>query len=174
MAFANSTAAVVNSGVMLPAVQPANVAARQRAGMVVPRSGLAYFAGGRIRALPVMHRPALKCKVNSQNVQAIVMETLPKEFGFVVLTAVASAILTQWQGIEVAKQRRKSEVPYPLVRSAFDSAYASTKCSVPSLMCLNYHYRINKPKHPTFSFLESGPLYNIPPFKGWSNSIECV
>ena len=132
MALASGSAAVaVNSGIMLPAVRPANVVTGRGAGMVLPRSGLAYFAGSHIRALPVRHKTSPNGKVNGQNVQAIVMETLPKEFGFVVLTAVASAVLTQWQSIEVAKQRRKSEVPYPLVRSALSVPYASHKCSSP-------------------------------------------
>lgn len=52
-------------------------------------------------------------------VQAAVVQALPKEFGYVVLTIVSSAVLTQWQSIEVAKQRRKIGLPYPKVCFCF-------------------------------------------------------
>jgi len=46
------------------------------------------------------------------------------EFGYVVLTASASAILTQWQMIQVAFQRKRSGVKYPKVyEDADDSVF---------------------------------------------------
>ncbi|KAH7307477.1 hypothetical protein KP509_22G060900 [Ceratopteris richardii] len=40
-------------------------------------------------------------------------QTLPSEFGYVILTAAAGVLLTQWQGIQVGKQRKLCGLKYP-------------------------------------------------------------
>ncbi|KAI5056688.1 hypothetical protein GOP47_0028506 [Adiantum capillus-veneris] len=41
------------------------------------------------------------------------LQVLPPQFGYVALTIVASVLLTQWQGIQVAVQRKKCGLKYP-------------------------------------------------------------
>ncbi|KAK3083952.1 hypothetical protein FSP39_005945 [Pinctada imbricata] len=47
-----------------------------------------------------------------------VAEILPKEYGCVIFTGIATSFVNMWMGINVAKARKKYEVPYPTMYSA--------------------------------------------------------
>lgn len=69
---------------------------------------------------------------------------LPPRFGFVVLTAAASVALTQWQGIQVAIQRKKCGLKYPKmyedaessVFNCYQRAHQNTLEAYPSFLTL--------------------------------------
>ncbi|CAM6068877.1 unnamed protein product [Sphagnum tenellum] len=66
------------------------------------------------------------------------------EYGYVVLTAVSSAILTQWQSIQVSRQRIKSGVKYPKMYedaevslfNCYQRAHQNTLESYPAFLSL--------------------------------------
>ncbi|XP_052087290.1 microsomal glutathione S-transferase 3-like isoform X1 [Mytilus californianus] len=46
--------------------------------------------------------------------------TLPSDFGYVILTSIASIFVLMWKGFQVGKARTKYEVPYPKMYSDDD------------------------------------------------------
>ncbi|CAI5517839.1 unnamed protein product [Closterium sp. NIES-64] len=112
----------------------------------LPRHGLASACPLQLRSTTSAwsRKPASAVSARPGVARAVVIESLPREFGLVVLTAAASAVLTQWQMIEVAKQRRASNVPYPKMYedkedslfNCYQRAHQNTLESYPAFLSL--------------------------------------
>jgi len=68
---------------------------------------------------------------------------IPREFGYVVLVAIASAIMIIWMGIQVGKARKKFKVNYPTMYSADNDHFN----------CYQRAHQNTLEGYPTFLFL---------------------
>jgi len=68
---------------------------------------------------------------------------IPREFGYVILVAAASAIMIIWMGIQVGKARKQFKVPYPTMYST-DSDHFN---------CYQRAHQNTLEGYPTFLFL---------------------
>lgn len=79
-------------------------------------SSLQAFVGS-----PLVRRHSARTAVGRRPTSSSCVQTrasltplsLPSDYGYVILTAAASAFLVQWQAIEVSRQRRRSGIEYP-------------------------------------------------------------
>ncbi|KAG6541843.1 hypothetical protein Mapa_016861 [Marchantia paleacea] len=77
-------------------------------------------------------------------VRAAAPVSLPAEYGYVVLTAASSYVLTQWQAIQVSMQRRKYGIQYPKmyedaepsVFNCYQRAHQNTLESYPAFLAM--------------------------------------
>ncbi|EFJ11324.1 hypothetical protein SELMODRAFT_447093 [Selaginella moellendorffii] len=84
------------------------------------------------------------CSSRAARLRARAAFPLPAEFGFVALTAASSAVLTQWQAVQVGIQRRKVGLKYPQmyedaeksVFNCYQRAHQNTLESYPAFLAL--------------------------------------
>ncbi|KAL2621088.1 hypothetical protein R1flu_001293 [Riccia fluitans] len=78
----------------------------------IPVGSCSSIVGSPFR-LPARSAAPLLRRKSRPIVRAAAPVPLPAEYGYVVLTAASSYVLTQWQAIQVALQRRKLGIKYP-------------------------------------------------------------
>lgn len=93
---------------------------------------------------PVARRSSSSVQITPRAAAALAPLALPTGYGYVILTAAASAFLVQWQAIQVSGQRKKLGIKYPKmyeeaensVFNCYQRAHQNTLESYPSFLAL--------------------------------------